>query len=392
MALVSGPTLGRRPGRPVQRADPAGVRAGRRREADRRAVRADPEPPADRRPRSRPAARRSRPSTTTTAGWPRSSAAARPSSPSSGPSWNASAGRHRRRASRPGRLREGAGAAACRAQRKKAETTAKLEADLKNYEATGLAKKLADWEKKHAAAIVNRWAVLEPKTTSATNRSAPTKQPDGSIFVSGPNKNGVVTIVVETELTGITGLRLEVLTDSRLPNNGPGRATDGNFVLNELELTAAPKADPKQAKPVKLEKPWPTSARTTSPIAKAIDGNAERGGQWLGRFAGDRDHPLGDVRDRAAGRRTRRHGPDLQAAPQVRRCLDARPLPAFGHPWRQAGWPEPARRPPRHPGRRAEVRTRGPEERPAEPTSASMDADLQAKTARCQRQQGTAAA
>ena len=61
-----------------------------------------------------------------------------------------------------------------------------------------------------------------------------------------------MTISAETELTGITGLRLEVLTDSRLPNKGPGRATDGNFVLNELELTAAPKADPKQAKPVKL--------------------------------------------------------------------------------------------------------------------------------------------
>ena len=87
---------------------------------------------------------------------------------------------------------------------------------------------------------------------SATNGSTLTKEPDGSIVVSGPNKNGVVTITAETELTGITGLRLEVLTDSRFPNKGPGRATDGNFVLNELELTAAPKADPKQAKPVKL--------------------------------------------------------------------------------------------------------------------------------------------
>ena len=56
-------------------------------------------------------------------------------------------------------------------ERKKAEATAKLEADLKSYEATGLAKKLADWEKGHASAIVNRWAVLDPKTTSTTNRS-----------------------------------------------------------------------------------------------------------------------------------------------------------------------------------------------------------------------------
>ena len=85
-------------------------------------------------------------------------------------------------------------------ERKKAETTAKLEADLKTYETTTLAKKMAEWEKEKAASIVNRWLVLEPKATSATNRSTLTKQPDGSIVVSGRNKNGVVTIVAETEL------------------------------------------------------------------------------------------------------------------------------------------------------------------------------------------------
>jgi hypothetical protein len=166
-------------------------------------------------------------------------------------------------------------------ERKKAEATARLEADLKSYEATGLAKKLADWEKGHAASIVNRWAVLDPKTTSSTNRSVLTKEPDGSITVSGRNKNGVVTLVVETELAGITGLRLEVLPDGRLPNKGPGRATDGNFVLNELEVTAAPKADPKQAKPVKLEKALADFSQDGFPVANAIDGNAnETGNGW----------------------------------------------------------------------------------------------------------------
>ena len=86
---------------------------------------------------------------------------------------------------------------------------------------------------------------------------------------------------VETELTGITGLRLEVLPDSRLPNKGPGRATDGNFVLNELEVTAAPKADPKQAKPVKLEKALADFSQDGFPVANAIDGNAnEAGNGW----------------------------------------------------------------------------------------------------------------
>ncbi len=165
--------------------------------------------------------------------------------------------------------------------RKKAETTAKLEAELKAYESTALVQKMGAWEKEKAAAIVNRWVVLEPNSTSATNRSTPTKQPDGSIVVTGPNRNGIVTVVAETDLTQITGLRLEVLTDSRFPNKGPGRATDGNFVLNELELLVAPKADAKQAKPVKLEKPMSDFDQDNLNIAKAVDGSAnDPGNGW----------------------------------------------------------------------------------------------------------------
>jgi hypothetical protein len=164
-------------------------------------------------------------------------------------------------------------------ERKRAEATAKLEADLKAYEVTALAKKMAEWEK--TASIVNRWLVLEPKATSATNRSTLTKEPDGSLVVSGPNRNGVVTVTAETELTGITGLRLEVLTDSRLPNKGPGRAADGNFVLNELELTAGPKADPKQAKPVKLIGALADFSQDNLEVAKAIDGSLnDPGNGW----------------------------------------------------------------------------------------------------------------
>ncbi len=166
-------------------------------------------------------------------------------------------------------------------ERQKAETTAKLEADLRAFELTALVQKIAAWEKEKAPAIVNRWVVLDPKTTRATNRSILTKQPDGSIVVTGPNRNGIVTVVAETDLTAITGLRLEVLTDSRFPNKGPGRASDGNFVLNELEMTVVPKADPKQAKPVKLEKPMSDYNQDNLDIAKAVDGSAnDPGNGW----------------------------------------------------------------------------------------------------------------
>ena len=159
--------------------------------------------------------------------------------------------------------------------RQRAEVTKKLEADLKSYETTTFAKKMADWEKEKGASIVNRWLVIEPKATKTSNGSVLTKEPDGSIIVTGRNTNGVVTITTETDLTGITGIRLEVLTDSRLPNKGPGRASDGNFVLNELELSAAPKADPKQAKPVKLANALADFSQDDLKVAEAIDGSAD---------------------------------------------------------------------------------------------------------------------
>jgi hypothetical protein len=160
--------------------------------------------------------------------------------------------------------------------RQRAAETQRLEADLKSYESTKFVQKMAEWEKEKGASVVNRWVVVEPKTTKTSNGSVLTREPDGSIFVSGRNANGVVTITTETNLTGITGVRLEVLPDNRLPSNGPGRASDGNFVLNEFELIAAPKADPKATRSIKLTNPLADFSQNGLPIAEAIDGKTNQ--------------------------------------------------------------------------------------------------------------------
>ena len=151
-----------------------------------------------------------------------------------------------------------------RQQKRRAEATAKLEADLKAYESTTFAKKMADWEKEKSSIDPQSLAGRRAQDIERDQRVDLTKQPDGSILVSGPNRNGVVTMTAETELAGITGMRLEVLTDNSLPQKGPGRANDGNFVLNEIELIAAPKADPKQVNRSSLQMPWPISVRIIS--------------------------------------------------------------------------------------------------------------------------------
>ena len=71
---------------------------------------------------------------------------------------------------------------------------------------------------------------------------------DGSLLASGPVlPQELYTLVIESDLPRITGLRLELLTDPSLGAMGPGRADNGNFVLNELRVSAIEKG--KKGKP-----------------------------------------------------------------------------------------------------------------------------------------------
>ena len=97
------------------------------------------------------------------------------------------------------------------------------------------------WEKELAGATA--WATLSPnpkrvfaKKNKATNI---TVEKDNSLFVTGENPTPeLYTIEATTNLKRITAIRLEVLADPRLPSKGPGRAANGNFVLNEFKVTA----------------------------------------------------------------------------------------------------------------------------------------------------------
>jgi hypothetical protein len=67
---------------------------------------------------------------------------------------------------------------------------------------------------------------------------------DHSVLAGGAvPAQGVYVISDSTNLSGITGIRLEVLKDPSLPHGGgPGLAANGNFVLTELQLTTGPNA------------------------------------------------------------------------------------------------------------------------------------------------------
>ncbi|MDG2388704.1 MAG: DUF1553 domain-containing protein [Planctomycetaceae bacterium] len=146
---------------------------------------------------------------------------------------------------------------------------AAAETKLKTHEDTVPAK-LTAWEAKQDT---TGWTLLDPAEMKSSMGAEFEKRDDLSIFVSGKNGKGTYTIVAETEATNITGIRLEVLSDEKLPGKGPGRAMNGNFVLTELSVSAASKANPESAIAVKLEKALADKAQDGYAIATAIDGN-----------------------------------------------------------------------------------------------------------------------
>lgn len=87
------------------------------------------------------------------------------------------------------------------------------------------------------------WTVLVPQSVASQNGQTLGVLPDGSVLASGTNPYGdLVTVQLRTPLKGITGFRLEALADGSFADNGPGRASNGNFVLNELTVDASPVA------------------------------------------------------------------------------------------------------------------------------------------------------
>lgn len=162
-------------------------------------------------------------------------------------------------------------------EREKAERTTKLEAELATYVAS-LPTKQSEWEKRHATNV--KWTRLDPAALAATGEAKLVKQADMSVLASGKPGKGTYVLTANTDLKNITAVRLEVLPDPSLPQSGPGRAGDGNFVLAEFELKAAPLADPAKAAKIALQNPLADFTQAGFDIKQVVDGNPNGNGGW----------------------------------------------------------------------------------------------------------------
>lgn len=139
-----------------------------------------------------------------------------------------------------------------------------------------------DWEAEQAAIETAPWNFLKP--VDAESKAGATLNPvDEHTLLVGGNGNipakDVYTVSTTIPAGKTTAFRLETLTGPLLPNNGPGWASNGNFVLNEFEATSQPADAQRDAATTKLT--FATASTDWQqegyPAEHAIDGNMKTG-------------------------------------------------------------------------------------------------------------------
>ncbi|GAA5138914.1 DUF1549 domain-containing protein [Prosthecobacter algae] len=141
------------------------------------------------------------------------------------------------------------------------------------------------WEQ--YADLTTEWVPLELTVMRAAGVEKLEVQPDGSVFATAfPESRlaaGNYQLSGKTPLENVTAIKLEMLPDDRLPNNGPGTAPDGNFVLSEFNVsaTALSPAGGQRVKggvPQELRNPKADFEQANFAVTEALKkGNRDRG-------------------------------------------------------------------------------------------------------------------
>ena len=162
------------------------------------------------------------------------------------------------------------------AEQQRQERIAVAQKALTDQETIVLAKQ-PEWEK--AQGNQTPWVTIDPATMTSTQAGTMlNKESDLSIFVTGAEGKQHYTVTGAVAEGVLTGVRLEAMTDTRIPGNGPGRSGMGNFVLTEMEVYLTPTGGAEQKITFKDAKA--TFSQGGFDVKTAVDGegNAENNG------------------------------------------------------------------------------------------------------------------
>lgn len=153
---------------------------------------------------------------------------------------------------------------------------AELQKAVDDYRAE-LAKTLPEWEGT-IDVPEHGWNVLPPMSFVSAAGSTYKQLDDQSVLLTGDAPlHDKYTFVTRVKDLGIKSFRIETLTDPSLAKTGPGRAPNGNFVVTEIAVFAAPWSDPLNQKQIGLKNAKAQFEQNGMEAALAIDGDSNTG-------------------------------------------------------------------------------------------------------------------
>ncbi|MFO0893447.1 MAG: PSD1 and planctomycete cytochrome C domain-containing protein [Phycisphaerales bacterium] len=134
------------------------------------------------------------------------------------------------------------------------------------------------WEQETRARLGRRWTPLHPVAAAASGGVLLAVQPDHSVLASGPNpETGTYEFTFVDPAGRADALRVEVLTDPSLPDNGPGRSSHRNVVLSNVTVSTAPISDPAASAPWQWRMAVADHEQPGFPAIRAIDADGRSG-------------------------------------------------------------------------------------------------------------------
>lgn len=149
---------------------------------------------------------------------------------------------------------------------------------LKQY--PDIPQKMAAWEEEMKT-LNNDWVVLDPVTYYGSVGAKFNRLDDHSLIAGGSVPPfSEYTVTAKTDLTNITGFRLEAISDENLPAGGPGRAANGNFVLNQFTVEIAHGNSDGKTNAVPLQHATADFSQGGFPVTDAISGTLDKAKGW----------------------------------------------------------------------------------------------------------------
>jgi hypothetical protein len=145
-----------------------------------------------------------------------------------------------------------------------------------------LAKRFPAWEAGLPRPAV--WTALNSLQLQSVAGATFAQDSTGAVTASGVLAADTYQAVGTVALQQVTGVRLEALPDAALPAGGPGRAPNGNFVVNELQLFVQPADGATEPVAVALQNAEASFSQDGWAVQGAIDGRDDSGWAIMPQF------------------------------------------------------------------------------------------------------------